>query len=201
MFIVIEGIDGCGKTTLANRLVKHLRNMGKYVVHTREPGGSEMAEEIRNCLLTIREEEVAPSTEMLLFLASRVQSTLGIVEPALRRGDIVVCERYTDSTIAYQCAGRGTEPLKLKVITSLIPEIRTPDVTIYLHVDVSVSQARLKHSGKLDRMEQSSIDFFNKASEMYLMLSKNKDSISINANQSADDVFVSTIQRLSDYVR
>ena len=201
MFIVLEGIDGCGKTTLANRIVKHLRSNGKFVYHTREPGGSEMAEEIRTTLLKNRDETVSASTEILLFLASRVQSTINVVNVALSKGNIVVCERYMGSTIAYQAAGRDVAPAVIQSIAEQIPEIRIPDVTIYLHIDPTLAQERMRHNGKYDRIEQSGIDFYNKAAKEYRTLSNNPNSISVDASMSADDVFEYVIQRLSDYVR
>lgn len=154
LFISLEGIDGCGKSTQAMLLRDHLEERGCSVVLTKEPGDWSHGGEIRRILLggDLRHEH----TELFLFMADRCEHLLQVVIPALDRGDIVICDRYTDSTLAYQCFGRG---LDLTFVEGLFnwSKFPVPDVTLWIDVPLSCSLGRISSRGSLDRMEEDSV--------------------------------------------
>lgn len=142
-FVTFEGIDGCGKTTQAQRLAERLRAAGHPVLETREPGGTEIGRQLRAVLLDAAHAAMQPGCELLLYLADRVQHLHEVIRPALARGDVVLCDRYHDATVAYQGHARG---LDLQVLGDFIAaEVgRTPpDTTFWLDVPVPVAQARI----------------------------------------------------------
>jgi len=153
LFIVIDGNDGAGKTTVIKNLISYFKEQGVNVVHTREPGGTDMGKEIRQTLLTPRDEYVSTVTEMLLFAASREQSLNQIIEPALERGDVVICDRWETSTFAYQAFGSDERMEHFKEIKSAVNH-REPDRLFLLDVDLEVCKERRKGRGEeADRME------------------------------------------------
>lgn len=168
MFITLEGPDGAGKTTQAKRLAELLRNSGKSVTYTREPGGTGVGDRIRDILKTPSDEKIYPETEALLLFASRIQHVRDVIVPALTRGDIVVCDRFTDSTYAYQCGGRGLNPLWIKRLEGqLVPNI-TPDFTLVLDVDYLTSIERVGDRGEMDRFESEGREFFERTRNYYI---------------------------------
>lgn len=178
-FITIEGPDGCGKTTQTDLLVKALREEGREVVVTREPGGTRIGEEIRSLVLSAKYEEMQPLTELLLMSASRSQHVLEKIGPALKEGKIIVCSRFTDATIAYQGYGRGFDIPLLEKVNRIATTGVWPDLTIILDIDVreglrrafKTEKAEAK-SGEGDRLESEDIGFHERVRTGYLELAK-----------------------------
>lgn len=169
LFITFEGIDGCGKSTQLNLLAEYLKSQGKDVLVTREPGAKGLGEKIREILLNY-EGDVSSNCEAFLFLADRAQHIDIIVKPAIENGTIVLCDRHTDSTIAYQGFGRGVELERLKMLNNLATSGFKPDLTFVFDVDVETSLSRV---GKTrDRMESAGVEFFEKVRNGYLKIAK-----------------------------
>ena len=184
LFITFEGIDGCGKTTQIKLLKKHLEKQGYTVLLTREPGAKGLGEKLRKILLNY-DGVVSPNCESFLFLADRSQHIDTIIKPAIDKGTIVLCDRHTDSTVAYQGYGRG---LNLHQIISL-NEIATngikPDLTFVFDIPVSTSLERI---GKTkDRMESAGIEFFEKVRIGYLEISK-EDPVRVKVLDGTNDI-------------
>jgi dTMP kinase len=170
-FITLEGIEGSGKSTLARTLVARLREQGRTVHATREPGGTPLAEEVRALVLQRRDEPMPPAAEVLLMFASRAIHVANLIEPALARGDWVICDRFTDATLAYQGGGRG---MPLPQLQSLIPLVHPglqPDLTLLLDLDPAVGLHRARGRGEGgDRFEDESLEFFDRIRRCYLQL-------------------------------
>lgn len=160
MFITFEGIDGAGKTTQINLLKDYLESQGKPVLSIREPGGLKFSEKIRNILLD-NETNINNTTELLLFQAARSELTEKIILPALNEGKTVICDRFYDSTTAYQGFGRGIELEEIFKLNKIATKNLTPDFTFYLKIPIEVSLNR-NIEKKKDRMESNSLDFIKK---------------------------------------
>ncbi|RYL28557.1 dTMP kinase [Acinetobacter piscicola] len=160
MFISFEGTEGVGKTTLIRKLFEHFQAQGKDVVLTREPGGTPLAEQIRGLLLSVNhEEKMSHDTELLLMYAARAQHLDRVILPALAEGKIVLCDRFTDSSFAYQCAGRGLSREKLQLLNENFVS-RMPDLTFWLDAPIELGMTRARERGALDRFEQEKVAFF-----------------------------------------
>ena len=168
-FITLEGADGCGKSTQAALLADALASAGREVVRLREPGGTAISEKIRGLLLDPANAEMVPECELLLYEASRAQLTREVIEPALARGAIVLCDRYHDSTYAYQAGGRGLNEALVRMANELGSCGRVPDRTLVLDLDPATAYARAT-SGGADRMEAEGIAFQERVREAYLAL-------------------------------
>jgi dTMP kinase len=172
-FITFEGPEGCGKSTQLLRLLERLRGMGKQVRHLREPGGTPIGEEIRHLLQhSSSSSGMTPQTELLLVNASRAQLVREVIRPALERGEIVLCDRFYDSTLAYQGYGRGIDLDLVRQITSFAVGETIPDLTLLLVLPVSISEERVSArnaEGKNlpDRFEKEGRDFFLRVEEGY----------------------------------
>ena len=169
LFITFEGADGCGKTTQLNLLYEYLKNKGYDVVITREPGAAGLGEKIRELLLNY-DGEVSSRCESFLFLADRAQNIDIIVKPALQKGRIVLCDRHTDSTVAYQGYGRGLDIEQINMLNALATKNQKPDLTFVFDVDIETSMQRVGQNK--DRMESAGKDFFNRVRNGYLELAK-----------------------------
>ena len=165
--ITIEGVEGVGKSSVISTICHELKRAHIPHVLTREPGGTPLAEDIRELLITKRDEYVMPLTETLLFFASRCQHITQMIRPALSRGEWVVSDRFTDSSLAYQGAGRGVTFDKLYALQNWVQEDLVPDCTILLDAPVEVGLARIQSRDK-DRIEEETIDFFNRVRHFYL---------------------------------
>ena len=165
-FITLEGIDGAGKSTHLAWLVEWLRQRGRTVVQTREPGGTPLGEKLRALLLS---EAMDLETEALLMFAARREHIVQVIEPALARGDWVVCDRFADASFAYQGGGRGLAEEKLGVLETWVQGGLQPDLTLLFDVPPAVAYGRVTGMAReLDRFEQEKQDFFERVRAAYL---------------------------------
>lgn len=169
LFITFEGADGCGKTTQLMLLAKYLKAQGREVVVTREPGARGLGEKIREILLNY-DGEVSSRAEAFMFLADRAQHIDVIVNPAIKSGKIVLCDRHTDSSVAYQGYGRRLDIDEIKRLNSIATNGKKPDMTFIFDIDVETSMARVGDTK--DRMESAGIEFFNRVRNGYLEIAK-----------------------------
>ena len=177
MFITFEGPEGSGKTTQIQALYRYLQDKGYDVMLTREPGGTAIGDQIRRVLLDPENREMLPEAEILLFSASRAQLVGQLVRPALQRGAIVICDRYADSTMAYQGYGHGLDLESLQSITRFATGNLTPDLTVYLDIEVEEGLQRKRVAGRGDRdawnrLDQKAIAFHDRVRQGYLALAK-----------------------------
>jgi len=177
MFITLEGIEGCGKTVQARLLADHLCEQGLPVLLTREPGGTEIGDQIRQVLHDTANTAMLPSAEILLYSAARAQIVGQVIRPALAAGQIVVSDRYADSTLAYQGYGRCLDLADLRYITQFATGGLRPDVTFLIDLDVAVGLGR-KHAAfraqrdELNRMDRQSLEFYERVRSGYLAMSR-----------------------------
>lgn len=169
LFITFEGGDGCGKTTQIKLLDEYLREKGYKTLLTREPGSKGLGIKLREILLNY-DGEVSPTCESFLFLADRAQHVDCIIKPALEEGVIVLCDRHTDSTVAYQGYGRGLDLEQIHNLNNIATSGLKPDLTIVLDVDVETSQKRV--GAEKDRMESAGIEFFERVRKGFLEIAK-----------------------------
>ena len=172
LFITVEGGEGVGKSTNINFLEEHLQSQGVELVLTREPGGTPLAENIRNLLLQIDTEPVDQITELLLIFAARAQHLKLLIEPALASGKWVLCDRFTDATYAYQSGGRQIEARKVQMLEQLVQGEMRPDYTLLLDAPVELGMERARGRGELDRFEREQLDFFHRVRQTYLQLAQ-----------------------------
>lgn len=172
-FITFEGIDFCGKTTQARKLVSYLRKKGHNVLLLREPGGGKIGEKIRQVLLNKTNSEMTPLTELLLYEAARSQLTERTILPALKEGKAVLCDRYSDSSLAYQGYGRGLERRMIRHVNQIATFKLLPDLTILLDVPVKTSLKRgRKEKRKKDRLEKERFEFHQRIREGFLTIAR-----------------------------
>lgn len=169
LFITLEGADGCGKSTQAAILADRIAATGREVVRLREPGGTAVSEKIRALVLDPENSEMAPECELLLFEASRAQLVRQVIEPALARGAVVVCDRFYDSTFAYQAAGRSLAEPTIRAANALGSCGVAPDRTLVLDMDTDDALSRATRDGA-DRMEAEGVTFQRRVREGYLRL-------------------------------
>jgi dTMP kinase len=172
LFITLEGPEGSGKSTQIRHLAAALRRSGYQVVQTREPGGTVVAEAIRRTLLlSSSREAITPEAESLLILAARSQHVTHLIAPALRRGAIVLCDRFSDSTFAYQGFARGLDLAWLQAANAVATNGRSPDLTLLFDVPVAVGLARRrKAQGKQNRLDRESVRFHRLVRQGFLQL-------------------------------
>lgn len=169
VFITLEGADGCGKTTQAALVAAELESRGREVVRLREPGGTAISEKVRALLLDPANAEMVPECELLLYEASRAQLTRQVIEPALARGAVVLCDRYYDSTFAYQAGGRALDDALVRRANVLGSCDVSPDRTLVFDLDPAVAYARAT-AGGADRMEAEGLAFQERVRAAYLRL-------------------------------
>lgn len=167
MFISFEGIEGVGKSTQLAFVEKLLVEAGVSVIVTREPGGTRMGEEIRDILLSHRDEHVVPMTELLLMFAARSQHVGTVIRPALERNAWVLCDRFVDATYAYQGGGRGLSVSLIERLENLVLQGFKPDRTLVFDAPPEIGLERVKKRGAQDRIEQEKIDFFRRVRTVY----------------------------------
>ena len=199
LFITFEGADGCGKTTQLGLLKDYLLEHGYKVLVTREPGAKGLGEKFRDILLNY-EGDVSDRCESFLFLADRAQHVDMIVKPALENGVIVLCDRHTDSTVAYQGYGRGLNIEQINMLNNLATAGLKPDLTFVFDVDIETSMKRV--GKEKDRMESSGDDFFNRVRNGYLQIAKNEPERVkiIDSTKSIDEVFEKVKNIFKSYI-
>lgn len=199
LFITFEGADGCGKTTQLNLLKDYLEQKGKEVVVTREPGAKGLGEHVRKILLNY-DGVVSDRCESFLFLADRAQNIDVIVKPAIEEGKIVLCDRHTDSTVAYQGYGRGLDLGEINMLNNLATGNRKPDLTLVFDVDIETSMKRVGQ--EKDRMEQAGNEFFNRVRNGYLAIAKNEpDRVKvIDSTSSIAEVQNEVLRIIENYI-
>lgn len=196
-FITLEGGEGVGKTTSLAFIEEMLLSQEIPVLVTREPGGTELAERIRQLLLDHHDEPMAVDTELLLMFASRAQHLNQLIKPAIAEGKWVLCSRFTDSTYAYQGGGRGIDAKRIAVLEQWVHGDFQPDLTLYFDLPVEVGLARAKARGELDRIEVEQADFFERVRQTYLNRAKQEARYQvIDASQSIEGVQNQLRQRL-----
>jgi len=202
VFITFEGGEGAGKTTLIEKVMRWLVGEGREVLRTREPGGTPLGEEIRTLLLQPRETELSPYTELCLFLASRAQHIREIILPALKLGKIVLCDRFNDSSIAYQGVARGLGREKVQAVCAFASEGLTPHLTLYLDIDPETGLRRAKNSRAQDRIESEDIAFHTRIRDGYLAIAKAdpKRFCLLDASQPPETVFHQAMHLLRRHV-
>ena len=168
LFITLEGPEGAGKSTNREYLAERLRERGIDVLLTREPGGTPLAERIRELLLDPSDEPMAVDTELLLVFAARAQHLQQVIRPALARGCVVLCDRFTDATYAYQGGGRGLSIERIAQLEQFVQGELRPDLTLIFDLPVEVGLARAAARGRLDRFEQEGRVFFEAVRQAYL---------------------------------
>ena len=169
LFITFEGIEGCGKSTQAKLLYHHLRSKGYKCRLTHEPGGTPIGEDIRNILLDPHNRDMSVGAELLLFEASRAQLAREVILPSLNKGIIVICDRFNDSTYAYQAYAGGVDKKIIRDMEKVSIGALNPDLTIFLDVDVKTGLSRAK---KYDRIEKKSLDYHGRVRKGFLALSR-----------------------------
>src|SRR5580698_1786536 len=157
-FITFEGMDGCGKTTQLRMLASSLRDRGKSVVETVEPGGTEIGKQIRRILLDPANSAIHPRTELLLYFASRAQNVEQVIRPALADGHVVLCDRFTDSTLVYQGCGRGLDAAIVRDLDRIACQCLHPATTILIDIDLETSLSRAKRRNERYGQSESRID-------------------------------------------
>jgi len=198
MFITIEGPEGSGKTTAVDTAVKELEKMGYQIVCTREPGGTPIAEQIRNVILDKNNTAMDQRTEALLYAASRRQHLVEKVWPALKEGKIVICDRYLDSSLAYQGGARGLGVDNILQVNNFATEGTFPDLTLLFDIKPEIGLARIAANSnrEVNRLDLEKIDFHNKVRNTFLELAKRYPEryVVIDASQSREEVAKKTLE-------
>lgn len=172
VFITFEGVEGAGKTTNIEYIAEKVIASGHEILLTREPGGTELGEAIRELLISKEFPEMHHNTELLLMFAARAEHLQRKIIPALEKGKWVLCDRFTDATYAYQGAGRDIDKNSIQVLENLVQGSLRPDYTFLFDIDANIGLARAKSRGETDRFEQQHIDFFNRVRSAYLKMAE-----------------------------
>jgi dTMP kinase len=189
-FITVEGIEGAGKSTNIAYVGRLLAAAGKRIVHTREPGGTPLGEELRNLLLGHRHDGMANDTELLLMFAARAEHLYKVIWPALKAGQWVLCDRFTDATFAYQGGGRGIPREHIAALEQWVQDELRPDLTLLLDVPVELGLQRAGRRSDPDRFEQQQRSFFATVRDAYLAIARDEPARVkvIDASRSLDEV-------------
>lgn len=189
-FVSVEGVEGVGKSTIIQFIQSLFVEFGVDYINTREPGGTPLAEELRQLLLDKRDEMIQQSTELLLMFAARAQNVNHIIIPALSAGKVVLADRFTDATYAYQGAGRGLSQAVIDNLVTLVHPNIEPDLTLLLDAPVEVGRQRIVDKNcELDRIESEQISFFHRVRDGYLKMAKESQRFKIiNAQLPLSDV-------------
>jgi dTMP kinase len=188
-FITLEGPDGCGKTCQIPPLAEYLLSRGLDVVTTREPGGTDISEQIRQVIMSMSNKGMHPQTEILLFQASRAQHVEQLIRPALASGKIVICDRFTDSTMAYQGYGHRSDLVFLRQLLDFTTGRLVPDLTILLDLDVEEGlRRRIASGGEWNRLDDYDLDFHRRVREGYheLVLQEPARWVTLDASQTKE---------------
>ncbi|NCD25917.1 MAG: dTMP kinase [Deltaproteobacteria bacterium] len=207
MFITLEGMEGCGKTTQCTKLIEHYTRQGRDVLHTREPGGSRLGKDLRRILLDPKNTDIASTAELFLYLADRAQHVANVIHPALEEGRTVICDRFADSTVVYQGYGRGLDPKLLRQLNDVAVQGLWPNVTVLLDVDPEIGLKRALTRNMRDnktstegRFEAEHLGFHARVREGYLTwaaLHRNRF-IVVDAGRDPDEVFTAILRGLEE---
>ncbi len=200
LFLTFEGGDGSGKSTQVALLTEWLAEQGRTVVHAREPGGTELGSELREIILH-RRGYIAPRAEALLYAADRAHNIATVVRPALESGHIVIQDRYLDSSVAYQGAGRVLDPAEVRNVSLWATEGLLPDLTVLLDLDIETGRARLDDSRtRYDRLEAEAAEFHHRVREAYLGLASAEPGrfLVLDATESVDTLAARIRDRVSE---
>lgn len=191
LFITFEGTDGSGKTTQIKLLESYMTGLGHEVLLSREPGGTLVSEKIRDLVLDPENKEIVPLTEMILYAASRAQHVAQVIEPAIDQGKIVICDRYVDSSYAYQGCGRGVDLKIVADVNRVAINGVVPDITFFLDIDPEVALKRRISSTGADRIEQEKLEFHKNVYEGYkkMAILYPERIKTIDASLSVDEIF------------
>lgn len=186
-FITLEGVDGAGKTSHIEFIKEYLTNLKLDFIMTREPGGTQLGERLREILL---HDEMTPKTETILMFAARNEHIEKVIRPGLTSGAIVISDRFTDASYAYQSGGKGVEDEEIDVLKDLVQKNLQPDLTFLFDLPVEVSIKRLKKTRKLDKFEKEEKDFHKNVRKKYLTIAKNnpKRFSVLNSEKSIDEI-------------
>jgi dTMP kinase len=201
-FVVVEGLEGAGKSTAIKAVIDTLTDCGVHsIVNTREPGGTPLAEKMRELIKQDHDDEVlCDMTELLLMYAARVQLVENVIKPALEQGSWVVGDRHDLSSQAYQGGGRGIDAGTMQNLKRITLEGFEPDFTLYLDIDPKIGLARARGRGELDRIEKMDLGFFERTRERYRQLARHDSKIiTIDAGQSIDVVQQSIITAITNW--
>lgn len=207
LFISLEGIEGAGKSTLIQKMIAYFEAAGKEVLLTREPGGSELGQKLRSIILNA-EEKICPAAELFLFLADRAEHVESSIKPALAQEKVVLCDRFIDSTVAYQGYGRGMDVKQLQMLNERAAGGLKPDLTIILDLDPEIGLARANARNKAEnltvkegRFEAEALEFHQKIRAGFLALSKEeKRFFVVDAKQNAEAVFADVCKKLQSFL-
>lgn len=199
LFITLEGADGSGKTTQLGKIVEYFEARKIPYIVTREPGSTGLGQKVREILLN-HDGEVDSTCEMFLYLADRAQHIGTVVNPALAEGKIVLCDRHTDSTVAYQGYARGLDIERINCLNNIATQGRTPDLTLLFDVDTDVAMTRVGNRAEKDRLEAEGAAFHAKVREGYLKIAKQEpERIKvIDANLCVEDVWAQVLEVLQE---
>lgn len=189
-FITLEGPEGGGKSTQARRLAEHLESLGQDVLFTREPGGTEIGDQIRRVIMSLENKSMSPEAEFLLFSASRAQVVRELIQPHLERGGVVVCDRFYDSSLAYQGYGHELDLELLHTITRFVTGGLVPDMTILLDLTSKLGLDRRKHDGRWNRLDDYDLAFHERVRAGYLKLAESEPDrwVRIDAAQTEEEI-------------
>jgi dTMP kinase len=189
-FIVVEGLEGAGKSTAISHIQRYLQQRGKDVICTREPGGTPLAESLRSLVKQVQTSEtVAPQTELLLMYAARMQLVTNVIKPALAQGKWVLADRHDMSSRAYQGGGRQLDETFINQLRQAVLGDLRPDLTLYLDIDPAIGLERARQRGELDRIEQEQLAFFQRTRQKYLQIAASEANIVvIDASQPVASV-------------
>jgi len=205
LFITFEGVEGSGKTTIAKLVVDKLVELGYKVLYTREPGGSEIAEQIRNIILNKKNINLDPKTEALLFAASRRQHLVEKILPALKQGYIVISDRYIDSSLAYQGAARSLGIDEIKRINDFAVSGKYPDLTVFLDVapEIGLNRIAIDKGREVNRLDVETLAFHNKVYQGYLSILKSEFPRiqAIDASKTTEETLSKAIELVLNYIK
>ena len=189
-FVTLEGPEGGGKSTQAQRLTDHLKNRGQDVLFTREPGGTEIGDQIRRIILSLENKSMSREAEFLLFSASRAQVVRELIRPHLERGGVVVCDRFYDSSLAYQGFGHELDLELLQTITGFVTGGLVPDLTLLLDLTSELGLERRKQDGRWNRLDDYDLAFHERVRAGYLQLADAEPErwVRIDAAQTEDEI-------------
>ena len=202
LFITLEGIEGAGKSTAVDFIEDFLTKEGHDVIKTREPGGTVIGEQIREILLKNENDTLTYDTELLLVFSARAQHIQEVILPALSSGKIILCDRFTDASYAYQGGGRDIDASRINLLEKWVQEDLRPNLTLLFDLDVSIGMQRTKKRSDADRFEREEINFFEKIRNTYLERAKNEPQRFriINSASSLESVKEQIIIILKDFL-